>query len=395
MFEKIVLHRSAEGPAITMGEIAEALLFYQNVHLVLDYSSLSSLIDNIGMTGILSLLTRHNVSAVYVEEMLATHTRTAPGGEQFHAFGAFRLEGNQPNTKPRSKKERLAELLIRKAYGRGDALRLAERFFNRAPLKLLSSDYFIKGGIPEAARGDLTDAEYISDAVREFARAAGLKEGAKNVRASIFNTPDGFRFLSNIDFDAVNSRRKAVDPTVDLITEASALCRILDARAAIILASHYGGEFFTSDQISTIVRLRYSELLRRTGIGAEELRELHDVTLPNFPRVREIINSGARSFDEFLALLERSQKFRNWIGGVNPDAKLVHEYLREVTSEGWIASSPSKLVRYAIATAVSVAAPVLGAVLSAADSLLIDRMIRGWRPSHFVEGQLKPFVGRE
>ena len=37
MFEKIVLHRSDQGNSITAGELAEALLYYQNVHLILDY----------------------------------------------------------------------------------------------------------------------------------------------------------------------------------------------------------------------------------------------------------------------------------------------------------------------------------------------------------------------
>ena len=40
MFEKIILRRSDKGPGLTAGELAEALLFYQNVHIVLDFSSL-------------------------------------------------------------------------------------------------------------------------------------------------------------------------------------------------------------------------------------------------------------------------------------------------------------------------------------------------------------------
>ena len=49
MFEKIVLKRSIDGPPISLGELAEALLFYQNVHLVLDHSTLSHLIESIRM----------------------------------------------------------------------------------------------------------------------------------------------------------------------------------------------------------------------------------------------------------------------------------------------------------------------------------------------------------
>ena len=61
MFEKIILRRSDKGPALSAGELAEALLFYQNVHIVLDYSSLRGLINQIGMPSIVSLLSRPNV----------------------------------------------------------------------------------------------------------------------------------------------------------------------------------------------------------------------------------------------------------------------------------------------------------------------------------------------
>ncbi len=67
MFEKIVLRRSDKGLALSAGELAEALLFYQNVHIILDYGSLSGLISQIGMPAIVSLVSRPNVSAIYCE----------------------------------------------------------------------------------------------------------------------------------------------------------------------------------------------------------------------------------------------------------------------------------------------------------------------------------------
>lgn len=43
MFEKIVLRRSEDGLSPTVGDLAEALLFYRHVHLMLDRGSLGSL----------------------------------------------------------------------------------------------------------------------------------------------------------------------------------------------------------------------------------------------------------------------------------------------------------------------------------------------------------------
>jgi len=34
----------------------------------------------------------------------------------------------------------------------------------------------------------------------------------------------------------------------------------------------------------------------------------------------------------------------------------------------------------------------VGAASSAADTFLLDKLLKGWRPNHFVDGKLKPFL---
>lgn len=63
MFDHIVLNRSIDGPALSIGEIAEALLFYQNVHIILDHSTLINLISQIGHHNIIKLLSLPYVKA--------------------------------------------------------------------------------------------------------------------------------------------------------------------------------------------------------------------------------------------------------------------------------------------------------------------------------------------
>ena len=65
MFEKIVLRRSESGAAISAGQIAEALLFYQNVHLVIDMGSFGQLVRQLGPGTLISLLQRSDCTAVY------------------------------------------------------------------------------------------------------------------------------------------------------------------------------------------------------------------------------------------------------------------------------------------------------------------------------------------
>jgi hypothetical protein len=83
VFEKIVLRRSDSGVALTLGEVAEALLFYQNVHLVLDPGSLQSLSGSLGLSELLALVARKRLTAVYSEDNLACVTQTVGSTHRF------------------------------------------------------------------------------------------------------------------------------------------------------------------------------------------------------------------------------------------------------------------------------------------------------------------------
>lgn len=202
----------------------------------------------------------------------------------------------------------------------------------------------------------------------------------------------GFRVDTNIDFNAANTRRNLLGSELEPVTPAHWLASILDARVDTALASHYSGEFYTSEQISELVRLRYSELLRKSGIASEERRSFSEVVLNNYPSIRDVINARERSFDEFLSILDRSDGFRQWAQSVHPDAKLVQEYFQELTAESWLTAFPARVVRYVLASAIGLASVPAGLAVAAMDSLLLDKIVGGWRPSHFVEGKLKPFL---
>lgn len=162
-----------------------------------------------------------------------------------------------------------------------------------------------------------------------------------------------------------------------------------------MFSSHYGGDFYTSEMASTIIRIKHDELLKRAGINTEELKEFNEIILDETPSLREVVNSGVRDFSEFLKLLDKSQKFREWTQGVNPDEKLVKAYFRDITSEGWVSGLPAKALRYVLGSVVTAVEPVLGTIGSAADTLVTEKLLGGWRPSHFIEKKLKPFLQQE
>jgi hypothetical protein len=413
MFEKIVLRRSDTGLPLTLGEIAEALLFYQNVHLVLDPSSLGALIRSLGLRELLALIARKRFTAVYAEDFLVTRNYNE-GSIPSHDFATATLSGKE-NEKPRAGRlARLELVLVSNGHSSGEARKLAERFVRHIPIKRYSSDYFTAGGIHRAATADLNDANYVTAAVRRVLQGQiGFESFAENLRIEVVQLLGGrFSTLSNIDFALGNERRKAANPALEAFTEGNLLVSLLDANADVNIASLYGGDFYTSEINSGIVQIRFAELLRRTEISNTQLQQFRDIALAEYPTIREVINSKERSFAEFEKLLDQSEKFRHSVHQMGPDANLVAQYFEEVRREGWISSLPGKSMRYVLGIGISAAAGAIdaaatgaaigaaigvaassavGAVWSAVDTFLLDKL-KDWRPNHFVDKKLKPFL---
>jgi hypothetical protein len=92
MFELAVLRRTGnDEDIIDVGLLAETLLFYQRVHLVLDSGTLGYLAKTIGPDLLLEVLDRRGVSASFLRESLGTVT-SREGGLKLYNFAQFRVD---------------------------------------------------------------------------------------------------------------------------------------------------------------------------------------------------------------------------------------------------------------------------------------------------------------
>lgn len=392
MFDHVVLRRAEGGQALSAGQIAESLLYYQKVHLVIDRGTLLGLVNQIGMPQLLRLLQRQDFSAVYCEEMLGTSTDNV-GAFQIHGFVAFTFSGNKTAGDLKTVDDRLRFDLERAEVPKAEARRFTKAFLDRVPVRKFSGNHFISGGITEAAKRDLLDAEYIKEAVRRAVQVmpGGYLAGPE-LKFDVIDSKLGMHVFTNVAFDEINRRRADGTPPEDPITSAHLLSSILEARADLALASFYGGDFVTSASTSAIIQVRYSELLRRSALNTASLQQFSEVVLPDSKTVAEVIDSGERTFAEFLVLLDRAARFKTWTKAVNPDENLVRTYVRDVSSESWIQKLPQKSMRYAFTLALDASNPVAGMVAGFVDNFVLEKLLSGWRPNHFITTKLQPFV---
>ncbi len=123
--------------------------------------------------------------------------------------------------------------------------------------------------------------------------------------------------------------------------------------------------------------------------------------MPNARSVREVINSGERSINELFKLLDRAARFREWLAGRNPDAELVSEYLNAISSKTWAEKLPTKSIRFLLFTGGGVVLDMAfaggigtatGLALSTLDAFFLDKLVKGWRPSQFIEEPFRQFI---
>lgn len=395
MFEKIILKSSDSGQPITTGELAEALFFYQNVHIVLDYSSLSQIVSSIGMQKLLELLSRQNVSAVYLEDTLATQTQK-PGMIEVHTFSSFMISGDQSVGQLSNRKDRLEYILTRLGHSKKQSQILIEKFRTKVPIRKLTDNHCIEGGILNAAYQDLNDKFFISEATKlTLLKTLGENFALDDYKFSLDVFHPNIYVNTNIDFEKINTKLKQTNSAVDNITPAFLILNLLVAKADTILAAHYGGELYTSEISSKIIQLRHHELLKKISINKRELNTFKEITIPDCPSIRDAINNKERSFDDFLDFLGQSDKFRSWVHGVNPDEKIATAYLKELSAQSWINKGSTKTLRYILSTAIGALEPISGAAFSAADTFILEKFFGGWHPSHFINQKLKPFLSSE
>ncbi|HGS5205909.1 TPA: hypothetical protein ACMDQP_003599 [Vibrio cholerae] len=393
MFEKVVLRRSEGGIPVTKGEIAEALLFYQNIHIIIDYASFHGLVTQLGMDLFLRLLALPCVTAVYTEEILSTYN----DNNEF-LYAAIKFVGDQERGELHSRKKRLQYQIEKMGFDRKKSLKYAERFLKLVSKHDLSSDHFVKNGITRSARIQLQDQEYVNQCAQKVvANQLGKEEIDSRLFLNVdfLDNTEKFKIHSNIDFDFITFKSKRLNPNGGDFNQATLLNQILESHADLLLSSHYGGDFFSSSVSSQLINIKFSQATKRTELNKSELASFKHVVLNDFPSVKEVIDSDRRSFSEFLKLLEKSDRFKKWTVGVNPDVGVVSEYLNELGGQHWLERTPGKTIRYALGSTISAFEPFIGSALSLADTLITDKLAIGWKPNHFVNKHVKPFLNEE
>lgn len=385
MFEDICINRQDTfGMGIDVGFLAEALVFYQRVHVVADGEMFKTMVRICGYDVLIEMMEMGTLEINFIENI--------PVVSQDYDFGLVSSEV--------FRYQHLAPKLFQELTGKsGKGRRIANR------MAKLVRPVQCNPSLPDLAREDAADTSYVEEVGRALVKHFAPEYQIPNPCMFRFHRNNQTCTLeTNIDFAKVNAfftrRTDVLDAT---LTPAYLLSFIAETRKHLTYAGGFSADLAVSAPISIAAACKFKNLIERRGASETQIHAFEDLVFGESRCIREAVNSGERTFDDVLRLVTAGQKFKEWLKKSSQDGDVVKEYCREVTQAEWAEKLPPKSARFAIFAAASTAAsflltPLAGAAvgvgLSAGDYFLLDKLIKGWKPSQFVNGPLKDFVGR-
>jgi hypothetical protein len=390
MFDRICISPLApEGTRFDLGLLAESLIFYSKVSLILGRNSLRGFLEQIGPDLLLELITEDYIDVRYVDHILGAITAGKGTSVELYDVGLMSLQGSDLQSESRK-----AFVEVTGKNGRGR--RLASRFCKSVNLIQHQQK------VTEEITRDMREGTYIEAFIRRrLARVWG------NAIPNSFSTfhyrftlipGRGLQLQTNLDLKAVRNLPPALAKLAD---PASVLAAYGTTIADMTLWAQLNSEVAATEEQEDVLSSRVDSLVHNRTASVEKLSLFQDFIFDDARAVREALNTGKRQFKEILPILSQARKFHDWLSSQAPESNLLKAYHKEVTTRTWIDKLPAKTARWAIFTGAGIGLDSIGAgglgiaagvAASALDAFFLEKLIKGWRPNQFVEESLKDFL---
>lgn len=394
MFDSILIKQNKISDSkVDLGLMCESLLFYGKTNFLLDIFTAKQFVQSVGLEklkeyterGIIKLYFRNGALAPAVFGSKLNSKQYSPfvvaQSEAFdlseHVNGGFKELGfSEAETKLKTRD--FLDLCNPLSYNKGFQDQLSSEWEDETLLTTQMRAY-IKLYLPHL---DLTNLKVeIKD--KTFSPLGG----------------NSYSFHSNYDLHELNSKYSEVIPQNTLLTWESFLIYLMESSGDIHLASNLNTEIYTDPLHLPFISNRIDELLNKIHKNQTQISSFQSIVLDDYRPIRDIINSGEKNFSDFEAVLDNSFDFRDWLEKVEEDTSIVKAYYEEISKESWLNKKPVKAARFGIFTGLGIVGDILAggipigsAITSMSDNFLLPKLINGWKPNHFIDGNVKPFL---
>lgn len=140
-----------------------------------------------------------------------------------------------------------------------------------------------------------------------------------------------------------------------------------------------------------------------TRVGVRDELDAFQTSVLGASTIAAAIDRNARSFLDIKQLLVAREPFAKAVRGRPVDTSLTEAYFEEIQKTSWITQGPGKVVRFSLFSGASILSgalltPIVGTAvglgLGLLDSFVVDRLVKGNACRSFVEEGLQPFVDK-
>jgi hypothetical protein len=396
MFESICIGRHDFGRgSVDFGQLAEALVFYQAVHLVADQEAFKSIVRTCGADVILELCRMGSLKIHFCENVPAIVSPNMSTPSEKYALVTVKVQN--------------ANFLTFATKFIGEYVGPSGKGFNKTLREFLRivTPYEVPRSALDHVHADLTDREYMRASVRGIlSSAASAYQQPNPLTFDPTLLGDGhFQIDTNVDFDAANQiYHEHNDLSNPKLSKADILAQLLTTRTTLEMASGLSSDIALGAVSSVIGANKIASVIKAHERNKNALERFTEWVVDDSRAIAEAVRNRRKTFLEVLHLVQKAQPFKEWLRRQNQSTDLCKQYCREVSRLEWADKLATKSVRWLLVnaaglTASTLASPAAGIPASigiaAADGFLLDKVLKGWRPNHFIEGPLRDFIRTE
>lgn len=394
MFDLSMIHHPGNvSGRLNLGRIFEAMLYYERVHLMINAQTFSGLWDILAPDDFAALLRHPTITATLTPEMLAVQNQAGTIVDT-HRPVYIRLSGRDGKMlHPKDDVGSLLELVgnseARPGATRAKISNITKQAKTSKYAKILGSDKDHNRLIFSM----VSDTETLKLFVTGWAKAHNLRLNIpviENATTMITGSEEEFGILSSASLG---------DMIYDLgsgINWSHIVNSVQDYAVDLHLSNAYSADIITTSEVAQIASERIDMSIRRATRNVEQISAFEELVFEDAHSFADAVNDGLLTFSEAMKVIDQSRRFREWLNGLAPDANLVTEYHRAITSDTILGKLPASIARFSFFNGVGMLAdvniPGTGIIASAIDTFVVERLTGGWKPNVFVRNVKKQLI---
>lgn len=405
MLERVLI-LPKDDPALD--DLAEAITYYGHVEVAYQNGHIASLVETIGIDGVIRLAESDLVDFVYRRSVDGVQTDNALLHP--YSFVTITLQSRANGKRIRSVEDELRDAFDQRlgvgVIGRRQVRRLADAIYVREEHPKI---------IGQAALSDVRDQVFLRTVVPLILKAmAPDYPNISKVNVASIVSNDHFYVDTNIDFSLLNElRRNGGADQNDTIGIANLIVPLIGARAEMVYSGDRRCDIWADDTQSAALRTKVNSFISRLEGGRSNIDRFEEIAFSG-RSFSAAISSGERTILDVLDFAEEdgTRRFKKWIKEGPDGGDLLAEYEKSKVVPSKMASSlPAKAAKIVLFSAAGAAiegaiggsgaaGAVLGSivsdsVLAKADELLLSHLKLGWRPNQWVTGPASKFLSQE